>query len=336
MPTSPKISVILPYYNAEKTLDRAIHSVVRQQETDFELILVNNRSTDRSASIAKQWAATDNRIRLADEPRQGVVFASNKAAEKARGRYIARMDADDEATPDKLRLQLAYLSSHPDTDAVAGLVEHVPHSTKAAGFSRFVEWSNAIRDSREIYLNRFIELPVVNPTLMWKKEVGEQHGLYRAGSFPEDYEMILRWLDAGVKIAKIPRKVLHWYDSETRLTRTHAAYSEQAFYSVKSRYLASWLQKHNPFHPGVSVWGASRISRRRARLLEPYGIRFTHYIDTKKSRQLGKRVIYYRELPPAGGLFILSYIRQMDNRDRIRAFLTSRGYVEGKDFLMVS
>lgn len=336
MPTSPKISVILPFYNAEHTLGRAVNSLVRQQETDFELIMVDNRSTDRSASIAEKWVAADRRIRLYEEPKRGVVYASNRAAEKATGRFVARMDADDEATPDKLKLQAEYLESHPDTDAVAGQVEHVPHTRKAAGFARFVEWSNAIQDSREIYLNRFIELPVVNPTLMWRREVGEKYGLYRDGKFPEDYEMILRWLDAGVHITKIPRKVLRWFDSETRLTRTHPAYSEQAFYEIKSRYLVSWLQQHNPFHPEVAVWGASRISRRRARLLEPYGVRFAHYIDTKKSRQLGKSLIYYKDLPPAGELFILSYIRQMSNRDRIRAFLNDRGYREGKDFLMVS
>jgi glycosyltransferase involved in cell wall biosynthesis len=336
MPASPKISVILPFRNAEGTLGRAINSIVQQEEEDFELILVDNHSSDQSLSLARKWVEDDSRLRLVREPIKGVVFASNRGAEEARGKYIARMDADDEATPERLLVQSAYLASHPGTDVVAGQVEHVPHSGETGGLSRFVEWSNAICSSTEIYHNRFIELPVVNPTLMWRREVGERHGLYRAGRFPEDYEMILRWLEAGVKIEKIPRTVLRWYDSETRLTRTHPAYSEKAFYGVKSRYLAAWLQKNNPFHPDVAVWGASRISRRRARLLEPYGIMFSHYIDTKKSRQLGKQIIYYADLPSAGELFVLSYIRQMDNRDRIREFLIARGYREGKDFLMVS
>ncbi len=336
MSTPPKISVILPFHNAEKTLGRAIRSIARQVETDFELIMIDNRSADKSRNIAEKWAAADNRFTLIDEPKKGVVFASNKGASKARGSFIARMDADDEAAADKLLLQSAYLESHPRIDAVAGLVEHVSHTESAAGFSRFVDWSNSILSSAEIFNNRFIELPVVNPTLMWRKETGEIHGLYRAGDFPEDYEMILRWLDAGVSIVKIPELVLRWHDSESRLTRTHPAYSDKAFYAIKSRYLAAWLQQHNPFHPYVSVWGASRISRRRARLLEPYGIRFANYIDTKKSRQLGKQVIYYKDLPAAGNMFILSYIRQMDNRDRIREFLTQRGYHEGIDFLMVS
>jgi glycosyltransferase involved in cell wall biosynthesis len=336
MPASPKISVVLPFRNAGRTLDRAIRSIVNQEEEDFELILVDNHSTDQGPAVAGKWVAEDRRLRVTREPLKGVVFASNKGAAEARGKYIARMDADDEAAPGRLRLQSAYLASHPGTDVVAGQVEHVSHSGQTGGFSRFVEWSNSICSSSEIYHNRFIELPVVNPTLMWRREIGERHGLYRAGHFPEDYEMILRWLDAGVTIEKIPRTVLRWYDSDTRLSRTHPAYSEKAFYRIKSRYLASWLQENNPYHPDVSVWGASRISRRRARLLEPYGIRFSQYIDTKKSRQLDKQVIYYEDLPPAGELFVLSYIRQMDNRDRIREFLTARGYREGKDFLMVS
>ena len=96
----------------------------------------------------------------------------------------------------------------------------------------------------------------------------EQQGLYLSGDFPEDYEMWLRWLDRGVKIAKVAEVVLDWHDSEGRLTRTHPIYSDRAFYDIKSKYLAGWLEQNNPFHPLVAIWGASRISRRRAKILE--------------------------------------------------------------------
>lgn len=249
---------------------------------------------------------------------------------------MARMDADDQALPNRLRIQAEYLDRHPGCGAVAGLAEHIPHSEQAAGFSRFVDWSNSILSYEEIYNNRFIELPIINPTLMWRRETAEKHGLYRRGDFPEDYEMILRWLDEGVRIEKLPEVVLRWYDSDTRLTRTDEHYSDKSFYRIKSLYLATWLKKNNPFHPDVSIWGASRISRRRARLLGQYGVQFKNFIDTKKSRQIGSEIIYYKELPEAGQIFILSYIRQMNNRDRIRKLLNERGYIEGKDFLMVS
>ena len=86
----------------------------------------------------------------------------------------------------------------------------------------------------------------------------------------------------------------------------------------------------------MAIWGASRISRRRARILEQQGVRINTYIDTKKTRQLEKELIYYEDLPESGSLFILTYIRQMDNRERIQAFLEGLGYVEGKDYLLVS
>lgn len=334
--TPAKISVLLPFYNAEKTIDRAIRSIADQERDDFECILVDNNSSDGSRLIAEQWVARDKRFRLLSESRQGVMYASNRGAEEALGTYLARMDADDVALPERLRLQSEFLDLNSEYGAVAGRVLHVGDPNSTGGFRRFVEWSNSLCSYEEIYLRRFIEAPIVNPTAMWRRSVMEQHGMYRAGPFPEDYEMWLRWLDQGVKIAKLEEVILEWHDSEQRLTRTDPIYSDRSFYEIKSRYLALWLTENNSFHPEVAVWGASRISRRRARMVEEHGISINTYIDTKKGRQIERGIIYYEDLPPAGQMFILTYIRQMDNRERIQTFLEDRGYVEGRDYLLVS
>ncbi len=184
--------------------------------------------------------------------------------------------------------------------------------------------------------SRFIELPVVNPTAMWRKEVSEKYGMYRSGDFPEDYEMWLRWLGEGVKIKKLDKKVLKWYDSETRLTRTQSIYSDASFYRIKTKYLGDWLAENNPLHPRVAIWGASRISRRRARLLKQYGIEIDSYIDTKETRQLEAKVIYYKDIPSPTEIFILTYIKQMNARDEIQDFLGSKGFREGVNYLLVS
>lgn len=337
MPVStPKISVILPFFNAARTLNSALQSIADQDLRNFECIMVDNNSGDGSREIAMQWESFDPRFRLVEEVRQGVMFASNRGCEVALGNYIARMDADDVARPRRLTLQAGFLDSHPDYGAVAGLVEHIGDPETTGGFKRFVEWSNSLSSYEDIFRRRFIEAPIVNPTAMWRRETMEKHGLYRAGDFPEDYEMWLRWLDEGVKMAKVPEVILDWHDSTERLTRTHPIYSDRAFYKIKSHYLARWLEANNPFHPHVAIWGASRISRRRASILEALGIRIETYIDTKKSRQLDRSVLYYEELPPSGGMFILTYIRQMDNRERIQAFLEERGYMEARDYLLVS
>ncbi len=337
MPAStPKVSVVLPFYNAEETLSMALKSIADQDFFHWECVMVDNNSSDGSRDIAAGWEGVDSRFRLVEESQQGVMFASNRGCEEARGRYLARMDADDVARPGRLRQQSEFLDSHPGYGAVAGLVTHVGDPETTGGFKRFVEWSNSLVCYEDIYNRRFIEAPIVNPTAMWRRETMEQYGLYRSGDFPEDYEMWLRWLHQGVRIAKVPEVVLDWNDSPGRLTRTHPIYSDRAFFKIKSQYLALWLSENNPYHPAVWVWGASRISRRRARLLETEGIRIDTYIDTKKSRQLDRELLFYKNIPEAGSGFILTYIRQMDNREKIQAFLEERGYVEGKDYLLVS
>lgn len=336
MSAKPKISVILPFFNAEMTLKRAVDSILQQDFENFELILVDNNSADNSREIAEILSSQENRIILTSEEKQGVMHASNRGSDLARGEYISRMDADDWAFPGKLGIQSKFLDEHPEFGAVAGLVEHIPHSLHTEGFSRYVEWSNSVQTYSDIYNRRFIEAPIVNPTVMWRRSVATALGMYREGDFPEDYEMWLRWLDAGVKIMKLPELVLKWHDSDTRLTRTDTIYSDASFYRIKTEYLAKWLEKNNPFHPYVSIWGASRISRRRARLLEPYGIKYQCFIDTRRGRQFGEELIYYEELPEAGEMFILTYIKQINNRIKIMKFLESKGYVEGESYLLIS
>lgn len=333
---SPKVTVVLPFYNASKTLGASLQSISNQNITDFECLMVDNNSSDKSREIATEWEGLDTRFRLVEEKRQGVMFASNRGCELARGAYIARMDADDVARPGRLRLQSEFLDKHSDYGAVAGLVNHVGDPESTGGFRRFVEWSNSLVSYEEIFNRRFIEAPIVNPSAMWRRETMDLHGLYLSGDFPEDYEMWLRWLDRGVRIAKVPEVVLDWHDSAGRLTRTDPIYSDRAFYEIKSQYLAKYLSERNPFHPHVAIWGASRISRRRAKILEQHGVRIDTYIDTKRSRQLDRQLIYYEDLPESGTMFILSYIRQMDNREKIQTFLESRGYMEGIDYLLVS
>jgi glycosyltransferase involved in cell wall biosynthesis len=332
----PAISVILPFYNAADTLGRAIRSIAAQTFFDFECILIDNNSADGSRAIAETWTERDPRFSLIREARQGVVFASNAGAAQARGEYVARMDADDVAMPERLELQAVFLDENPDFGAVSGLVEYVPHDPNTEGFSRYVHWVNSVRSYEDILNNRFVESPVVNPTAMWRKTVSDQYGLYRPGNFPEDYELWLRWLAKGVRIRKLDRVVLQWHDSETRLTRTDPVYSYEAFYRIKTRYLATWLAGHDPHPPRIAIWGASRTSRRRAELLHDYGIDIECYIDIKKTRQLDKPLVYFENIPPPGYLFILVYVPLIEARNRVQAFLESRGYRAGHDYLLAS
>lgn len=336
MHNSPEVSVILPFYNAEETLNRAIDSIAQQSLINFECILIDNNSTDNSTKIAKRWIKKDSRFKLVFENRMGVVFASNTGSKVAKGKFIARMDADDYSHSKRLELQSQFLKANKTYGAVCSLVKYIKHGVNTDGFKIYVDWVNSVRDFNKIFLKRFIESPIVNPSAMWRKSTSNNYGMYQSGNFPEDYEMWLRWLDKGVKIAKLNEYLLDWHDSEKRLTRTHEAYSDLAFFDIKSKYLVSELQKINRFHPKVIVWGASKTSRKRSALLANYGIEIESYIDVKRTRKLDRDVIYYEDLPKPGKSFVLVYMKVLHLRTRIQDYLEQAGYREGKDYLLLA
>jgi len=331
----PEISVILPFYNAENTLEVAVESILIQTFSNFELLLIDNCSTDKSLSIAQKLAKKDHRIRLLSEERPGVANAMNCGLENAQGKFIARMDADDISLPERLEKQVAFLKENPEIGLVGSTVKYVPHNKNTAGFKRFVQWVNAFNTLEEIEQNRFVEIPVVNPTILFRKEMCEKWGGCFHGDFPEDYEMQLRYLEAGVKMAKLKEPLLEWHDYSTRLTRTDERYSTEAFFRVKARYFEKWSAINNPFHPQIWVWGAGRKTRQRAKLLEIEGLVVEGFIDIIKAKTAKKKMLHFEAIPQPGKMFIVSMVTNPGAGAQIREFLLNKNYVEGEDFILM-
>ena len=333
----PRVSVLLPVHNEECFLGQSVESILRQTESSFELIVVDDGSTDGSRALLERLAATDQRIKLIHQPHKGIVAALNRGIQEVRGRYVARMDADDLAHPERLRLQAGYLDLHPDIGMVGSRVEYLGDTGRNRGLAVFVEWSNSLTESRDIELYRFVETPFVHPSVMFRRELAERLGGYREGPFPEDYEMWLRWLEGGVRMAKLEETLLSWRERPQRLTRTDSRYSVEAFYRTKAPYVYRWLEKHNPRHPAVIVWGSGRTSRQRLRFLTDLGVRVEAYVDIDPRkigyRIEGARVMTPEELPAAGACFVLQWVASRGARAEIEAELAGRGFHLGQDYL---
>jgi glycosyltransferase involved in cell wall biosynthesis len=332
----PEVSVVLPYFNAENTLAAAVKSMLNQTFPSFEILLVNNNSSDNSLTIAKSFAKKDSRIRLLNEKEQGVDHAMNCGMEKSHGRFIARMDADDISRPERLEKQVRFLEANPQTGLVGSSVNYIPHNSGTGGFKRFVKWVNSFHSSEEIELYRFMEIPVVNPTILFRREMFEKLGGCRQGDFPEDYEMQLRYLDAGVKMAKLPEPLLEWHDLPTRLTRTNERYTSEAFFRVKAEYFKKWSEQNNPFHPEIWVWGAGRKTRQRSRLLEKQGLKIQGFIDIVKGKTTEKTTLHFSEISPPGKMFIVPMVAKYGAQELIRKNLKERNYKEGEDFIFLA
>ena len=337
----PIVSVVLPARNAAATLARAVASVRAQTFSDWEMIAVDDGSTDGTRELLRTMARSESRIKVVEQVGGGVVAAANAGAAAARGPLIARMDADDVAHPERLAAQVEFLArpENRDVGVVGSGVEFGGDRRASAGYSLHVDWTNSLITPEAIRLNRFVESPLVNPSVMFRRELIVSHGGYREGDFPEDYELWLRWLDAGVRMAKVPRVLLTWHDSPTRLTRTDVRYSPESFFRMKAEWIAREVER-SAEGKSVWIWGAGRHTRRRAAHLTASGVTIAGYIDVdakKIGRGLGGTglpVLGADSLPAPSRTIVLSYVTTRGAREYNRTKLLAHGYVEGRDFFL--
>ncbi len=334
----PLVSVVMPVHNAATTVARAVASVQTQTLADWELIVVDDGSTDATREILLEFALNDPRLRVLNIARHGIVAALNEGIAAANGEFIARMDADDESHPHRLAAQADYLQKHSACGLVSCCVEFGGDRAKSAGYALHVDWTNGLLTAEQIALNRFVEAPFAHPSVMFRRTLVEDHGGYREGDFPEDYELWLRWLDADVLMAKLPETLLTWHDLPERLSRRDARYAVEAFYQLKAKWIAAWLRRELPPSREIWVWGAGRPTRNRAAYLAEHGVRVAGYIDIDGKKIGGSAggvpVVGPEKLPPVNTIFVLGYVGKRDAREDIRQRLRATGRSERRDFLV--
>lgn len=204
--TAPAVSVLIPVYNAEPHLDGAIQSVRAQTFTDFELVIVNDGSTDGSLDTMQRHAAEDPRVVVVDRPNAGIVAALNTGLAACRGEYIARMDGDDIAFPDRLERQHAYLEANPSVDLVGGHVE--PFGDHAYdGMTLTYPLTHEAIDRHGLEHGSGA---LVHPTFFARRSLYTRLGGYLDGyPYAEDFDFLLRAAEAG-KLACLPEKVIKY------------------------------------------------------------------------------------------------------------------------------
>lgn len=339
-PIRPAVSVVLPVHDGAATLQHAIDSIRTQTYPSWELLVVDDGSTDESPAIAQACARDDGRIRVLPLPHGGIVSALNAGLAEARGRWIARMDADDVSHPERLALQIAFLESHPEVGLVSCRITYGGDPERHAGYALHVDWLNSLVSIDDIAAARFVESPFAHPSVVFAAEIARRHGGYRDGDFPEDYELWLRWFEAGVTLAKVPEFLLRWSDPPDRLSRRDPRYRFDAFYHAKAGYLARHLMSGPASDRRCLVWGAGRLTRRRVELFEAAGLRVDGFVDVDPRKQHprpdGRPVLAPEAVPPPAEAFVLGCVANRGAREFQRNILRARGYREGRDFLFAA
>jgi glycosyltransferase involved in cell wall biosynthesis len=329
---SPRISVLLPVHDAAATLPACLESVFRQTERAWECIVVDDGSTDRSRAMAEEAARRDARVRVMARPHRGLVAALNDGLAVCRGLLVARMDADDLMHRDRLRLQAEALDADPALAAIGCHVRLFPRSGLTARRREYEAWLNGLQSADDVRRDAFVECPVAHPTLMMRRTVTVMGYVERG--WPEDYDLVLRALEAGLRIGVVPRRLLAWRDHPRRLSRTHASYAQARFTACKAHYLARGLLAARDEYV---LWGYGSTGRLLRRALATEGKRVSHVIEIKSTR-IGQRihaapVVPIDALPSLHGRPIVVSVARDGPRREIRSVLRRHAFVEGRDFV---
>jgi glycosyltransferase involved in cell wall biosynthesis len=334
----PRISVLLPVRDAAATLEACLDSLAVQTLADHEVVAIDDGSRDGSGDILRTRSREDSRLRVRRTPPRGLVSALRLALLEARAPLVARLDADDVARSERLFLQAERLERDGTVDVLGGRVALVaaPGEHPGQGMRAYVEWQNALLDHEAILRDRFVESPLVHPSVAMRTAALRRLG-WRDFDGPEDYDLWLRAFDAGLRFAKLGETVLEWRDSPGRLTRRDPRYAAARFLALKIEALSRGLLASRR---EAVVWGAGPVGKAWSRALRAAGHEVRAFVEVDP-RKVGRRIHEAPVVPvvEAGrlrGPLHLAAVGQKGARARIRAEAARLGLVEGVDLVAVA
>lgn len=220
--TSRTVSVLMPVYNGARYLAEAVESILAQTFADFEFVIVDDGSTDRSAAMLDEYARRDPRIRIIRRPNTGIVGALNDAIAESSAPLIARMDADDVSLPQRVEKQVAYMGEHPECVALGSRVIGIdPY-----GCVLFESEHKLAHEEIDKELLNGVGWAIVHPVAMLRRHAVERVGRYRKQwQWVEDLDLFLRLAEIG-KLANLPDQLLRYRQHTESINRTRSA--EQA------------------------------------------------------------------------------------------------------------
>lgn len=215
---APIITVLMPVFNAEQFLAVAVESIRKQTYPAFELLAVNDGSTDRSLEILQDLANQDNRIRIISRPNTGLVGALQDGLSCARGSYIARMDADDVSSSNRLELQFAFLETNLDVAGVSGAMRYIDEYGNPI-YEKYPPLfpSDIERDLREGIGESFLH----GASMVRKEAIKSVGGYRREFEYAEDVDLFLRICGTG-RLANLDSILLEYRMHQSSICHRHA------------------------------------------------------------------------------------------------------------------
>jgi GT2 family glycosyltransferase len=322
-------------------MDEALASIVGQTFSDFELVAVDDGSTDGSAERLQAWAEREARLRVLRLAPRGLIEALNAGLAACRAPLIARMDADDRCHQDRFAEQVRLLEAEPALAAVGCLVEAFPAAEVRPGLALYLEWLNGLTTPEAIAREIYVESPLVHPSVMMRRAWCQRVGDYQEHGWPEDYDLWLRMHAAGGRFAKVPRVLFDWREHRARLTHANPRYTIERFLQAKVHYL---LEGPLAGRGSILIWGAGIVGKQLSRLLLAQGAPLAAFIDIDPAK-IGRTRRGLPVVAPQACLdlwraspdpILLAAVGARGARALVREQINALGLVEGRDWWAVA
>lgn len=250
--------------NAEEWLADCLDSILLQEETNWELLVAEDHSTDKTWEVLESYCKKDQRIISVRSKGQGLLPALYTAYDLATGMLITRMDSDDLMPANKLALLKAKIESVGKGHLALGTVKHFPEEFVMDGFRRYENWLNDTVVSGRTYQEIYKECTI--PSLCWMcyKKDFDALGAFGPERYPEDYQLAFRFYKHGMKISPCPDAVHLWRDHYSRISRTYPEYQDQLYLDLK---LENFFELDRNQSKKLVLWGAGKKGKKLARKL---------------------------------------------------------------------
>lgn len=301
------VSILIPFKNVEDYFEECLKSIQNQTYKNWEVIAVNDNSSDNSVQIANQFATEDHRFKIFSNDKSGIITALRKACQHSTGGFISRMDADDHMTKDRIKVMVESLVNEGQGTLAVGKVKYFSKAGVKDGYERYEKWLNKLTATGENFKEIYKECVIPSPCWMVHKIDFDKCGAFMPDRYPEDYDLAFRFYEFGLTCIPCSTTLHYWRDYDNRTSRTSEHYAQNYFLDIKLHYFLKL-----EFKPSndLVVWGAGKKGKTIANSLVRKNIPFTWVCDNEK--KIGKDIYGVR----------LQHFSELQNIENIRCIIT--------------
>lgn len=292
----PLVSILIPFKNTGPFLVDCLSSILKQTYKNWEVLAINDHSTDNGKAIVRQFSNWDGRIKLLANEGNGIIDALRSAYRNSKGTLITRMDSDDIMAPHKIERMVDSLLISDKGHLATGKVKYFSDRGISDGYARYEKWINNLTGQGSNFSEIYKECVIPSPCWMAFREDLDACGAFEPNRYPEDYDLTFRFYEHKLKCIPCNQILHYWRDYDSRTSRTSEHYAQNYFLDIKLHYFLRL--DHDATRP-LAVWGAGNKGKEIAKGLRKRNIDFHWLCDNpnKIGKEIyGKHMLHYDTL----------------------------------------